>query len=280
MVTSDPLDLVAKYSPSSTGTIKKSEMISQEKKKLESDDPISSGEKHKSTYSTYMHLIERVKRNQRERAKFVASHVDKGIAFQIRALRDRQQLSQEKLAAMVGMNQNAISRLESPQRGRPTITTLKRIAEAFDVALIVRFVPFSKLVKWVSGVPFVEEGLSTEALGVPNFDEESESGEFKPAPVVTVQTPQFVTRNTFRITSVLLKVKEEPNIIGNWAQKIFMQNTAWISTGQQKRQLGLFGEEKIKPILDVLPAPITPSLLSTDVSKTTMEKLEKVCAHA
>jgi transcriptional regulator with XRE-family HTH domain len=121
-------------------------------------------------------VIARIKRGSKDRAQFVASHIDKGIAYQIRALRDRQELSQEELAAKVDMNQNAISRLESPERGRPTITTLKRLAEAFDVALIVRFVPFSKLVKWVSGTPFIEEGLSTESLAVPNFDEEVEQG--------------------------------------------------------------------------------------------------------
>jgi transcriptional regulator with XRE-family HTH domain len=118
-------------------------------------------------------LIQRLKRGKEARTQFVSSHVDKGIAFQIRALRDKQDLSQEDLSRMVGMNQNAISRLESPQYGRPTITTLKRLAAAFDVALIVRFVPFSQLVDWVSGTPHLDWGLSSTSLRVPNFDEEA-----------------------------------------------------------------------------------------------------------
>jgi transcriptional regulator with XRE-family HTH domain len=117
-------------------------------------------------------LQERVNRSKEARAAFVSSQIDKGIAYQIRALRDRQELSQERLSEIVGMNQNAISRLESPRYGRPTISTLKRLAAAFDVALIVRFVPFSHLVNWVSGTPFVDSGLSTESMAVPNFDEE------------------------------------------------------------------------------------------------------------
>lgn len=121
--------------------------------------------------------MERIRRGPKERAKFVASHVDKGIAYQIRALRERQDLSQEKLAELAGMNQNAISRLESPTRGRPTITTLKRLAETFDVALVVRFVPFRKLAKWVSGTPYREDGLNSEALGVPGFEEEEKQEE-------------------------------------------------------------------------------------------------------
>lgn len=146
------------------------------------------------------HLIERIKHSPKGRAKFVASHLDKGIAYQIRALRDRQELSQEDLASLVGMNQNAISRLESPERGRPTITTLKRLAEALDVALVVRFVPFSKLVKWVSGTPFIEYGLSTESLAVPNFEEE-------------LKQRQFEISSTTIVPDMRVSIKDVPNVI-------------------------------------------------------------------
>jgi transcriptional regulator with XRE-family HTH domain len=119
-------------------------------------------------------LRKRLSKSREARAQFVSSQIDKGIAYQLRAIRDRQSLSQEEFAKAVGMNQNAISRLESPRYGRATIGTLKRLAAAFDVALSVRFVPFSHLVNWVSGTPFVEYGLSTEGLAVPSFGEEME----------------------------------------------------------------------------------------------------------
>jgi transcriptional regulator with XRE-family HTH domain len=148
--------------------------------KLVSEEAMSIEERRLSTnLNSSDRLIGRIKRGPKDRAKLVGSHLDKGIAYQIRALRDRQGLSQEQLAAKVGMNQNAISRLESPQRGRPTITTLKRLAETFDVALVVRFIPFTKLVKWVSGTSYVEEGLSTDALAVPSFEEEEKCGAFQ-----------------------------------------------------------------------------------------------------
>ncbi len=86
---------------------------------------------------------------------------------------------------MVGMNQNAISRLESPHYGKQTLTSLKRLAAAFDVALVVRFVPFTQLVNWVSGTPFVDAGLSTQALSVPNFSEEEQSGVLAAVPTDT-----------------------------------------------------------------------------------------------
>src|SRR6266478_2400244 len=103
-----------------------------------------------------MGLIRRLRRGRDARAQFVSSHVDKTIAFQLRAIRNEQDLSQEQLAEMVEMNQNAISRLESEWYGKATISTLKRLAAALDVALVVRFVPFSQLIDWVSGTPFVD----------------------------------------------------------------------------------------------------------------------------
>ncbi len=117
-------------------------------------------------------LMGSLARGSSARQRFVESHISRGLAFQIRALRDRKGWSQEKLAEEVGMNQNAISRLENPSYGKPTITTLKRIASVFDVAVIVRFVPFKQLADWVSGTPFVDYGLSNKALVVPSFEED------------------------------------------------------------------------------------------------------------
>lgn len=72
----------------------------------------------------------------------------------------------------LGMNQNAISRLENPYYGKATLTTLKRLAAAYDVGLLVEFVPFSRLIDRVSGTPFVDYGLSPDTMSVPSFDEE------------------------------------------------------------------------------------------------------------
>jgi transcriptional regulator with XRE-family HTH domain len=135
-------------------------------------------------------LLRRLRRSKQAREQLVSSQIDKGIAYQIRALRDSQDLSQEQLAQTVGMNQNAISRLESPRYGRPTIRTLKRLAAAFDVALIVRFVPFSQLINWVSGTPYLEYGLSTIAMAAPNYSDEVQRGglELVPQIVASVRT--------------------------------------------------------------------------------------------
>jgi transcriptional regulator with XRE-family HTH domain len=117
-------------------------------------------------------LIARIRRGKEARRQFTESHLNKGLAYQLRATRDKLGWSQEELAKRAHMNQNAISRLESHNYGKPTITTLKRLAEAMNVGLVVRFVPFSEMVNWVSGTPYVCNGLTNDALAVPSFDDE------------------------------------------------------------------------------------------------------------
>ncbi len=127
-------------------------------------------------------LIARLRRGRKAREQFVDSHLGKGIAHQIRATRERLNWSQGQLAQEVGMNQNGISRLESPGYGRPTITTLRRLAAALDVGLVVHFVPFSQMIDWVSGTRRVDPGLTTGSLAVPSFSAEEEAGVFDTKP--------------------------------------------------------------------------------------------------
>src|ERR1700688_3541786 len=145
-------------------------------------------------------LWERLKRGADARTRFVESHLTKNLAFQIRALRDREDWSQGQLAEKVGMNQNAISRLENPSYGKATLTTLKRLAAAFDVALIVRFVPFGQLVDWASSTPRIDTGLSNFSLSPLSFQKElvsveerqpsaAESGYPEKPPSVGTQLP-------------------------------------------------------------------------------------------
>lgn len=150
------------------------EKISQENANLSLKD-----ERQQSTnLNSRKGLVARLRKGRDARARFVESHLAKGIGFQLRALRDREKLSQQELAQKAGTTQNAISRLESSRYGKPTITTLKKMAEVFDVALVVRFVPYSQLIDWVSGTPHIDRGLSTSSLQVPDFATEENDGVF------------------------------------------------------------------------------------------------------
>ncbi|MDQ3542110.1 MAG: helix-turn-helix transcriptional regulator, partial [Chloroflexota bacterium] len=61
------------------------------------------------------------------------------VAEQIRDLRQRREWTQAKLAQQSGKTQETISQLERDDYDRYTVQTLRRLADAFGVALIVQF---------------------------------------------------------------------------------------------------------------------------------------------
>ena len=162
-------------------------MISQEKQEQRKDSPKPSTSTAKfisrSSVWTEKALIRKLTKGREERSKFVESQVSQLIAAQVRSLRLRNKLSQPQLAEMIGTSQNQIFRLEKPISAKPKLSTLKRLAKAFDVALVVRFVPFTQFTAWFSGRPYLDNGLSTSALYVPSFENEMESSAIAEKPV-------------------------------------------------------------------------------------------------
>jgi predicted transcriptional regulator len=61
-------------------------------------------------------------------------------AYQVACLRIERGMSQEELARRVGTHQPSIARLESG-RGTPSLSLLRRVAEALDAELVVRIEP-------------------------------------------------------------------------------------------------------------------------------------------
>lgn len=111
-----------------------------------------------------------------QRHLHVASQIRVAIPLQVRAMRESRGWTQTCLAEKLGTTQNAISRLENPASGKPNIGTLERLAEAFDVGLLVRFAPFSEFVKTV-------DGMSNNSVAIPNYETEKAQGAFQePAP--------------------------------------------------------------------------------------------------
>lgn len=85
-------------------------------------------------------------RSKEYREAFVASQIRVGLPMQCRALRESREWTQPKLAEAAGMSQPRISEIERPGQRQLNLETLLRLASAFDVALQVRFVPFSQFV--------------------------------------------------------------------------------------------------------------------------------------
>jgi transcriptional regulator with XRE-family HTH domain len=105
-------------------------------------------------------------KNKEYRDAFVSAHIDTGIPFQVRVLREHRGFTQKELAERAGMKQERISAIENPNyKNAFTLSTLKRLASAFDIALIVRFAPISQLVDW-------ELKLSPESLQAVSFNED------------------------------------------------------------------------------------------------------------
>ena len=102
--------------------------------------------------------------NSEYRREFAAD-IGTGLAFQVRLLREDRGWTQEQLAHQMDKQQETISQWENPDYGRYTLNTLRELAAAFDVALLVRFAPFSELVDW-------SINLTPERLAPPSFDEE------------------------------------------------------------------------------------------------------------
>lgn len=105
-------------------------------------------------------------RSKAYRDAFVDSAIGNAISAQIFALRTKQELSQAELADRCGMKQERISVMENPDYQNFSLKTLKRLAAAFDVALLVRFVPYSELVRW-------RENETNESLAVATYEEDA-----------------------------------------------------------------------------------------------------------
>ena len=84
-------------------------------------------------------------RNKKFRDAFVASQFKRSIPFQITAIRKKLGWSQEQLAKAAKLTQGAISRAENPDYGNLTFNSVLRIAAGLDVAVVIEFLPFSKL---------------------------------------------------------------------------------------------------------------------------------------
>ena len=84
------------------------------------------------------------------------------IATQIKALRESRGWTQAELAERLETSGPVVSLLENPNsKHPPTIQTLLRVAEVFDVALLVRFTSWGKAVAIMAGavipLPYEQE---------------------------------------------------------------------------------------------------------------------------
>ena len=148
-------------------------------------------------------------RNPEYRKAFVASQINIAIPFQLYALLKSRGWTQAQLAERAGMLQPRISAMLKPGKTRFNIETLRRLAEAFDCGLVVRFAPFSELVRW-------SEQFNPELFDVPSFSQEEEGRPlyFVSTRVVSAESfPQLNLGAAYVYTSIV----EGATVFADWA---------------------------------------------------------------
>lgn len=153
------------------------------------------------------------------RDKFVAAHLSTNIAAQIQTLREVRGWSQKELADRAGMSPARISVMEDPSYEGLTLSTLKRIASAFDVALITRFGPFSDLVRWVSE-------LSPQRLQAPSFDEDQIIN------VVNTRPPSMLGGTSQSVEPLPRELAAEQDARSVWQPRAISQTIPVVQTNQ------------------------------------------------
>lgn len=108
--------------------------------------------------------------NKEFRETYVTENVRRGLAYQIRALREARGWLPAEFARQAKLPQSNISRWENPTYGKFSLSTLIEIASVFDVALSVRFVGFEELLTSLSD-------LRPQTLAVPSYEQEQKEHE-------------------------------------------------------------------------------------------------------
>lgn len=116
-------------------------------------------------------LLDSFKSSKEYRHAFVEEKVRTQLAIQIKTMREDRRIGRPEFAALMDKAPSWVFRLEDPNQSPPTISTLLKVAEAFDVDLEIRFRRFSGLLKQL-------ERLTAESFGVPSFEEEIKEGTF------------------------------------------------------------------------------------------------------
>lgn len=94
-------------------------------------------------------ILSKLRKDIHFRAAYIKAKVGVLVPSQIRALRFRSDMpKQADLAKAADMWQSQISGLETPGAANMTLDMLARLAAVFRVGLIVKFVPFSEMLRW------------------------------------------------------------------------------------------------------------------------------------
>jgi transcriptional regulator with XRE-family HTH domain len=115
--------------------------------------------------TTRSELLASLRTSKEYRHAFTEESIRSRLTAQIRGIREQRRWDYKAFAKELDRKLAWAYRLEDPNETLPTIPTLLEVAEAFDIALDVRFLPFSKFLDDVSGLspasftaePFIDD---------------------------------------------------------------------------------------------------------------------------
>lgn len=93
-------------------------------------------------------LVARLIENNNTRVAYIRAKLSVNLSSQVRALRKKYFRTQAELAQAADMKQSRISDMERPGVVNFNIETLIRLAAAFKVGLLIKFVPYSEMARW------------------------------------------------------------------------------------------------------------------------------------
>ena len=97
--------------------------------------------KHKPVPHDHKAFLRKAKKRRGFQAAYDALAVEYAIANQMLAARSRAGLTQEAVASRMGTSKSTVSRLESAGKHAPSLSSIKRYAEAVGCKIEVRLVP-------------------------------------------------------------------------------------------------------------------------------------------
>jgi len=154
---------------------------------------------------------------------YVKEFLNASIATQIKVLREQRGWEQQELASITGMRQPRISLLENINYSMWSISTLQKLAEAFDVTLIVSFETFSDRITDM-------HNLSRESLErLPRMDDLSFSEE--PMEEMLASTNQPNLRLDDIDESIVTGLQSTPKMVKptlyNWLASLRVNTSAY-----------------------------------------------------
>ena len=97
--------------------------------------------KHKPVPHDHKAFLRKAKKRRGFQAAYDALAVEYAIANQMLAARSRAGLTQEAVATRMGTSKSTVSRLESAGKHAPSLSSIKRYAEAVGCKIEIRLVP-------------------------------------------------------------------------------------------------------------------------------------------